>query len=148
MTFYREKPFMQKEDDSATVNNVRAFLAGHWRRTLRAGKSISSLQSPRMDGMPRSSSSVNRVDDNIIKQADIALEVSSTVHAIHCLDSKSEFILSKLYLADPAWTNTEIMQAMGYEESRYRDLKRLAFLMFAEAYSVEDLRVFRDFNDF
>jgi ArpU family phage transcriptional regulator len=133
---------MPELDVKSTVANVRGFLKKHQKRVLRAGRSLSLLQSPNMDGMPRMQSAINHADDRLVERASALQEVEETVRAIHALDAKSEFILTKLYLTVPEWNNIEIMQQLGYEESRYRDLKRWAFLMFAEAYQLSDLRRF------
>lgn len=65
------------------------------------------------------------------------------MQAVDALDERSRFILTKVYLIALPWPNTRVMDTLGYQESRYRDYKRLALVLFAEAYQLQDLRVFR-----
>lgn len=134
---------MDELDTSKTAARVRKFLAGHHNRLLRAGRTIDALRSPVPDGMPRQPRVQNNQDARIIQRLDASLQVDATMQAVNALDERSRFILTKVYLIALPWPNTRVMDALGYQESRYRDYKRLALVWFAEAYQLQDLRVFR-----
>ncbi|MCI2170724.1 ArpU family phage packaging/lysis transcriptional regulator [Schleiferilactobacillus perolens] len=134
---------MDELDTSKTAARVRKFLAGHHNRLLRAGRTIDALRSPVPDGMPRQPRTQNNQDTRIIQRLDASRQVDATIQAVNALDERSRFILTKVYLIALPWPNTSVMDALGYQESRYRDYKRLALVWFAEAYQLQDLRVFR-----
>ena len=130
-------------DEKKTVQNVIHFLNGHRVRVLRAGRSITSLQSPQMDGMPKAPSSDNNADNRIVERASAAQEVDETIRAINCLDEKSKRILTELYLLPNPLYNWQIASEIGYSDTRYKEIKNQAYLWFAEAYSLKDFRAFQ-----
>lgn len=128
-------------DEKKTIKNVVHFLSGHKVRVLRAGRSISSLQSPRLDGMPKSPSKKNTAGGRLAESAQAQQEVDETVRAVSCLDSNSRLIIERLFIDEAPWTNTDVARELNFERTKYNRLKRWALLSFAEAYRLDDFRI-------
>lgn len=124
-----------------TANKVIKFFKTFPNKVIQSGKPINSLQSPSMDGMPKIQSATNTSDHRIVERANAAYEIEMILKAVRCLDIKSQFIINSLYITR-TMNNNEVFFALNYGRTRYYQLKEFALVSFAEAYSVEELRVF------
>ena len=133
-----------KIDIDQTLENVTRFLDGHKMRVLRAGKSLNTLQSTSLDGMPKTPSYKNIADNRIIERANAAYEVEETYIAVNRLDIKSQTIIKRLWLDRDTKQNWQVSHELNYGSTRYGELKRKALVAFAEAYMARDLRAFEN----
>lgn len=129
-------------DRAKTAENVIKFFKLFPKKVLQSVESLSSLKSPSLDGMPKVQSALNNSDYRLIEKANAAYEIEMTLKAIRCLDIKSQFILNSLYITR-TMNNNEVFFTLNYGRTRYYELKEKALCSFAEAYSVEDLRIFK-----
>lgn len=130
-------------DKDKTIANVIHFLNGHQLRVLRAGRKLSSLGSPKIDGMPKPPTATNNADKRIIERLEAEYEVDETYYAVSCLDYKSQKIIKDRWLIQYPKTNEQIARDLNYGLTRYQEIKKRALLMFAEAYIALELRVFK-----
>lgn len=124
-------------DDDATAKNAEALLLEYphyWRLARQASY---GLQSPKMDGMPRSDSAVNKSDLAIIGNIDAQQWVHICNKVLEDMEQTQwgktqrwHAILREKYVRGlPDYT---VMSNLNIEKSQYYDERRDALVAFAE----------------
>lgn len=134
-------------DEDRTIANAKRVLREYYKWRLRARRVSFSLQSPAMDGMPKSPSYGNHVEDKIVGKANdefMANLVVNVIKAIEIDDKTSTYsrLLQLKYIR--RYTNVKCAQELNNLPDRTFDkYHREALLLFAEVYpdAVEDLIV-------
>ena len=134
-------------DVKATENNVKRFLLRDYPRAKRmAGKNITNLQSPSINGMPSGTPVGNPKEQQIVQRAYAQQVVIATEEAIGLCDTVSQQILRMLY--QKHYNDTMCFVSLHYGKSQYfNHLKPQALLQFAEAFQLGDLMVSRKKSD-
>ena len=131
-------------DRDKTIKQVRNFLDKKLPQAVRAsGHSVTDLKSPSMDGMPKSASVGNSIEDRITRRLYAEEIVKQTIQAMTCCDHECQEILDRLYLQ--GYSDTMCYMDIGYSKTQYFSRwKPLAMLQFAQSYLLEDLNVYQN----
>jgi len=131
-------------DEAKTIKQVRNFLDNKLPQAVRAsGHSITDLKSPSMDGMPKSASFGNSIEDRITRHMYAEEIVKQTIKAMACCDHECQEILDRLYLR--GFSDTMCYLDIGYSKTQYfSKWKPLAMLQFAQSYFLEDLNIYQN----
>lgn len=120
-------------DFDATAKNAEAELLnyGHyWRMSRRANY---DLQSPNMDGMPRTPSALNKTDLTIIGNIDAAAWLNCCNSIISDMSMSSERYHKILKLRyECGMEDKDVMKKLHLEKSQYYEERRDALVAFAE----------------
>ncbi|WP_251548310.1 ArpU family phage packaging/lysis transcriptional regulator [Limosilactobacillus caecicola] len=130
-------------DKKATQENVKHFLQDEYPRMQRmAGRDNTGISSPSMDGMPKGSNYGNSVERRLVQSIYAKQVVREVRSAINDCDAFSSKVLTMLYLEGRSDTQTYL--EIGYQERNYyKRIKPRALLEFAEAYMLDDLKIYK-----
>ncbi|MFT8409886.1 MAG: ArpU family phage packaging/lysis transcriptional regulator [Schleiferilactobacillus perolens] len=127
-----------KIDKDKTAANAEAVLLEYPHRKALASRSLVGLQSPKMDGMPRSPSAENHTEDPIINHLDDKLYVYQCEKIVNEIlpdtasNDKWPTILKLRYLIRYPLSDADIMERVHYEHTAYYDGLKEALCAFAE----------------
>jgi len=133
-------------DEDRTIDNAKRVLGDYWKWRLRARRINFNLQSPAMDGMPKSPSYSNHNEDKQVIKANADFMANLVVQVIGAIayDEVSEVYskLLKLFYVQ-RFSKTKCMVNLNISDKTFDKYLKQAQLMFAEVYpdSVEDLIV-------
>lgn len=131
-------------DKKATIKKVNHFLKVTLPRMVRmAGHSMTDLQSPKLDGMPKSKPSSNVAETTITRHLVAEQVVQQTLQAVSHCSQISQQILKPLYLSGSRYYDYQVRDKIGYQETQYYYYKNKALLSFADAYLLDDLHVYK-----
>lgn len=120
-------------DLSATIRSVKHFFEHDLRLIqLSAHKTIVSITSPVIDGMPKTPSTVNRVELAIINRIYAKNLVNEVYNAMHACSPIGFNILMKRYGAKYTDDKTRIMSHLS--NTQYYREKKIALIDFAIAF--------------
>lgn len=127
-------------DRVKTAANAERILIQYPNRKAMALSRESTLESPAMDGMPRSPSVENHADDKIIgylenddKQfCDRCEKIINTLLPQTAVNDKWPIILKMRYVALKPLPDDVIMERVGYQSSQYYEAVKDALCAFAE----------------
>ena len=130
-------------DHKATEDNVKQFLSREYPRMKRiARRDNTGVSSPSMDGMPKVSAYGNSVERRLVQSIYAKQVVEAVQDAIDCCDAFSSKVLTLLYL--DGYSDTQTYTAIGYQRRNYfQRIKPRALLEFAEAYLLDDLKIYK-----
>lgn len=134
-------------DEDRTIENSKRVLGEYLRWKLKARRVDFSLQSPAMDGMPKSESFENHVEQkhvNKINAEFMATLVEKVIKAIEVDDQTAIYSQLLWFKYIKRWTNVKCAEELNWLPDRTFDrYHREALLMFAEVYpgAVEELIV-------
>lgn len=130
-------------DQKATEENVKHFLGREYPRMKRiAGRDNTGISSPSFDGMPKGTNNGNSVERRLVQSIYAKQVVQATYNAIQSCDAFSCKVLTLLYL--DGRSDTETYLAIGYQRRNYfQRIKPKALLEFAEAYLLDDLKIYK-----
>ena len=133
-------------DEERTIANAERVLKGYWKWRLRARRVNFNLQSPAMDGMPKSPSYGNHIEDKQVSKANDDFMANLVVKVIEAvtIDEETEKyseLLMLLYVK--RYSKTKCMISLNISDKTFNKYLKQAQLMFAEIYpdGVEDLIV-------
>ena len=137
-------PEIPEIDEKASRQQARELLSKYRRYSRMAGVRLTDIQSPTIDGMPKSSSYENRAEAKIVNHIDAETIVHNCQQAMQLLGTTSYWVLYYTYFCEPALTHYQIAAKVGYAAGSIDKLKLRGLLEFAEAYPGEKLLVFKD----
>lgn len=141
------KSIFKNVDEDRTIENAKRVLSDYRKWVLRARRVSFSLQSPTMDGMPKSPSYGNHIEEKHVNKLDAEFMASLVTNVIAAIEvDEGTAVYSKLlelkYIK--RYTNVKCARLLDNLPDRTFDkYHRQALLMFAEVYpdAVEDLIV-------
>lgn len=128
----RVDAIFKRLDNTETAANVDALLRKYLENKSIAGRGTASLQSPAMDGMPRSDSYGNRVEEKIVgdlSARQFVKQCDSTLDKVP--DETYHTILKLTYFVHNQPNDSIIMERVGLEHSAYYEAKKRAQIAFA-----------------
>lgn len=128
-------------DEDATCAKAKKLLRSFHRFERVAGRKLTVLQSPRMDGMPRTQSIENHNEERIYQRLVAQEEVPAILAAIETLDEDSQIIINGQYIKHN-WSNVAMADELRMSRSTFNSAKKAAIVAFAEAFYYEELLVF------
>lgn len=141
---YSERDLLISEkyiDKKATQANADEKLKSYFRMKRIARRDNAGLSSPSFDGMPKSKPAGNSVERRIVQSIYAKQVVKEIPAAINACDKQSQKVLKMLYFQGK--TDVQVQEEIGYSHSRYFDhVKPTALLEFADAYLLDDLKVY------
>ena len=131
-------------DEKATEENVKKFLGREYPRMKRiAGQDNMGISSPSFDGMPKGRNAGNSVERRLVQSIYAKQVVQAVGSAIHACDAFSCKVLTMLYIEGRS--DTETYLEIGYQKRNYyQRIKPRALLEFAEAYMLDDLKIYKN----
>lgn len=131
-------------DKKATIKKVNHFLKVTLPQMVRiSGRSMTDLQSPRIDGMPKAKAAGNGAELTITRHLVAEQIVEQALQAVSHCDQVSQRILQLLYLSGSKYYDYQVKDKIGYQETQYYYYKNRALLSFADAYLLDDLHVYK-----
>lgn len=128
-------------DKDATCARAKKLLRSYHSLKRIAGRELTVLQSPAMNGMPRSQSVDNHNEQRIQERLIAAEEVPAILNAVATLDADSRAIITGQYIQGNL-SNVEMAYELHMAKSTFDRVKKDAIVMFAEAFDYEELLVF------
>lgn len=138
--------YWRRLDHEATAANAEAVLMDYRHRKAKAKRNEITIQSPRMDGMPRSPSTENAQENKILRDledGEFCQQCDRVINAIE--SSEGRTILKLLYTVDRPPKVESIMERLGMQSTAYYHAKEDALIAFAEIWppSPSELLVYR-----
>lgn len=138
--------YWRRLDHEATAANAEAVLMDYRHRKAKAKRNEITIQSPRMDGMPRSPSTENAQENKILRDledGEFCQQCDRVINAIE--SSEGRTILKLLYTVDRPPKVESIMERLGMQSTAYYHAKDDALIAFAEIWppSPSELLVYR-----
>jgi len=131
-------------DEKATVTKVKHFLKHTLPQMQRySHKDISGIKSPIITDMPRGGSIGNQAEEAITQIVYAEQVVDNVLAALKSCDTISRLLLIDVYIGEAKMPDNLMMEALGYEKTRYQFYKNRACLQFADSFMIEDLHVFK-----
>lgn len=131
-------------DEKATVTKVKHFLKHTLPQMQRySHKDISGIKSPIITDMPRGGSVGNQAEETITQRVYAEQVVDNVLAALKSCDTISRLLLIDVYIGEAKMPDNLMMEALGYEKTRYQFYKNRACLQFADSFMIEDLHVFK-----
>lgn len=137
--------FEKHIDVKATMERVINFFRKypHLKRIARRAQiNNTGISSPSFDGMPKGTNNGNSVERRLVQSIYARQVVEEVPQAISCCDTISQKVIKGLFFE--GMSNQEVYESIGYEKSQYNEkIKPRALLQFAEAYLLDDLKVYK-----
>ncbi|GKT03441.1 ArpU family phage packaging/lysis transcriptional regulator [Furfurilactobacillus entadae] len=136
-------------DRDKTAAQVRTFFERQYPKFKRyAETDTTALKSPMSDGQPKSPNFTNTAENNIIRQLTAETIVCNVHKAVDGCDAMSKKIIKGCYFRHVS--NANMQTLIGYEHTRYNELKTEALNQFADAFDkydhFYDLHVYKSGN--
>ena len=130
-------------DVKETIKNVKHFFEVDYPAAKRRShQDVSGVSSPAITGIPKGTPSGNAMEERLVNRVYCRQVVAATPLAIGWCSKWSQKILKWLYL--DGRDDTYCIMNLPYSGKWYYEkLKPAALVEFAEAYSVEELLVFK-----
>ncbi|MFT8412311.1 MAG: ArpU family phage packaging/lysis transcriptional regulator [Schleiferilactobacillus perolens] len=138
--------YWRRLDHEATAANAEFVLMDYRHRKQKSKRNEITLQSPAIDGMPRSPSTENSQENKLLKYLNDWDFVAQCDRAIESVENdESRTILKLLYTTDYPVKVQTIMDRLGMETTAYYHAKQDALIAFAEVWppSPSELLVYR-----
>ena len=129
-------------DKDATCARAKKLLRSYHSLKRIAGRELTVLQSPTMNGMPQNQSVDNHNETRIQERLIAAEEVPAILNAVALLDDDSRAIIDGQYIKGNL-SNVEMAYEMNMAKSTFDKAKKKAIIVFAEAFQYEELLVFQ-----
>lgn len=140
-----------KIDQEKTAQNVKAFFTDDFKHYLNlANKHLSDISSPTLDPNNMGGhDGLNHQDERMVVNLDAQNCVKAVNHTLNSCSYPSNTILYLYFIKK--MSNDSIAQRLGYQSTRFIEIKKEALVEFAERFdfwrqedktSMEDLRVF------
>lgn len=119
-----------------TAENVDYFLSHDLERAVRTVNiNIADLKSPTLDGLPRSPSFNNALEEKMIQYIDCRNIVEGFHQSYIHSNVLTQKIIKMCYLQ--GIDNQDVMRVLGYEHSRYAEIKRNSLNEFADRFEMQ-----------
>lgn len=143
MSKKEEVIFDSTVDVDQTIKNVKHFLDVEYPAAKRRAKrSISTISSPSMDGMPKGTPAGNIMENKLVNRAYCRQVAAAVPLVIKECSRWSRYILKLLYLE--GYDDTYCIANLPYSDNwYYKKLKPRALMEFAEIYPIDELMVFK-----
>lgn len=115
------------------MNEVIKVLKQVQSLRLIAGQQL-SIQSPKLDGMPRSPTPVNGIENRMVKQIDAQKKLDGIEFALSLLSDFDQRLLAEAYFNSKRPTNYGVAMSLGISERTFYRQRKQALLHFREAY--------------
>ena len=129
-------------DKDATCARAKKLLRSYHSLKRIAGRELTVLQSPTMNGMPRSQSVDNHNEQRIQERLIAAEEVPAILNAVALLDDDSRAIIDGQYIKDNL-SSVAMATKLGMASTTFSKAKKKALICFAEAFDYEELLAFK-----
>lgn len=140
-----------KIDQEKTAQNVKAFFTDDFKHYLNlANKHLSDISSPTLDPNNMGGhDGLNHQEERMVVNLDAQNCVKAVNHTLSSCSYPSNIILYLYFIKK--MSNDSIAQRLGYQSTRFIEIKKEALVEFAERFdfwrqedktSMEDLRVF------
>lgn len=140
-----------KIDQEKTAQNVKAFFTDDFKHYLNlANKHLSDISSPTLDPNNMGGhDGLNHQDERMVVNLDAQNCVKAVNHTLSSCSYPSNTVLYLYFIKKIS--NDSIAQRLGYQSTRFIEIKKEALVEFAERFdfwrqedktSMEDLRVF------
>ena len=140
-----------KIDREKTAQNVKSFFTDDFKHYLNlANKHLSDISSPTLDPNNMGGhDGLNHQDERMVVNLDAQNCVKAVNHTLNSCSYPSNIILYLYFVKK--MSNDSIAQRLGYQSTRFIEIKKEALVEFAERFdfwrqedktSMEDLRVF------
>ncbi|WP_057821920.1 ArpU family phage packaging/lysis transcriptional regulator [Schleiferilactobacillus perolens] len=138
--------YWRRLDHEATATNAKAVLMDYRHRKHKAKRNEVTIQSPQMDGMPRSPSTENAQENKILRDledGEFCHQCDRVISAIE--SSEGRTILRLLYTVGRPPKVESIMEQLGMQSTAYYHAREDALVAFAELWppSPSELLVYR-----
>ncbi|MCI1912946.1 MAG: hypothetical protein LKJ06_07925 [Schleiferilactobacillus harbinensis] len=138
--------YWRRLDHEATATNAEAVLMDYRHRKHKAKRNEVTIQSPQMDGMPRSPSTENAQENKILRDledGEFCQQCDRVISAIE--SSEGRTILRLLYTVGRPPKVESIMEQLGMQSTAYYHAREDALVAFAELWppSPSELLVYR-----
>jgi len=141
---YKMDELFPQVDEKKTVAKVKHFLKQSLPQMQRySHKDISGIKSPIITDMPRGGSIGNQAEEAITQIVYAEQVVDNVLAALKSCDTISRLLLIDVYIGEAKMPDNLMMEALGYEKTRYQFYKNRACLQFADSFMIEDLHVFK-----
>lgn len=141
---YKMDELFPQVDEKKTVTKVKHFLKHTLPQMQRySHKDISGIKSPIITDMPRGGSVGNQAEETITQRVYAEQVVDNVLAALKSCDTISRLLLIDVYIGEAKMPDNLMMEALGYEKTRYQFYKNRACLQFADSFMIEDLHVFK-----
>lgn len=134
-------------DQKATIENADALLSDYGHRRARAQRwRLAGLQSPNMDGMPKSPSVDNHVEAQVINGLDDEYYLKLVDAVLKALECERYRVILDLVYIHPLATQEAVAERLNLEHSQYYRERDNALIAFAEWWppvSKSELLVYR-----
>ena len=130
-------------DEKETIKRVRRFFKEDYPRLCRqAGRDQSAIKAVVYTGMPKASGTDNSKENSITATLWAQELLHSVYESVKRCDHDSRVILAERYgTSKPSW---QIAQQLGYENTRFHEKQKHAFLEFADAFETTGRNAFDD----
>lgn len=127
--------YFRRLDREATAKNAELVLGDYRHRHQKARRAeVAGLKSPSMDGMPRTESIENGVEDKIINHLSDQEFAAKVILAIECIeDDEQRHLLKLLYIGAPLSVEA-IQTRLSLSAKTYYRVKEDALNAFAEVW--------------
>ena len=129
-------------DRDATCARAKKLLRSYHSLKRIAGRELTALQSPAMNGMPQNHSVDNHNETRIQERLIAAEEVPAILNAVALLDDDSRAIIDGQYIKGNL-SNVEMAFKLNMTKSTFDRIKKEALISFAEAFDYEELLRFK-----
>jgi len=136
-------PQLPEINEKKTIENVRKYFEKEYPGYVdRSSLSSTLIKSPSFDPAGVSSAGSRNSQDDKVNSYLYANEiVAATVQCVREIQEPYKIILNVVYIRNES--NKMAQQAIGYQSSRYSDLKNTAFLKFAAKFQrFHDLNIY------
>lgn len=131
-------------DEKASIQQARNLLKKYRRFSRVAGVKLTDISSPKLDGMPKTKSYGNQVEERLVKHLDAEKVTADINIAMKSLNETSFKVLYYSYCSNSKFTYYQIAPKIGYSGESIDYLKRIALLEFAESYKHGELLIYKD----
>ncbi|HCD08222.1 MAG TPA: hypothetical protein DEQ50_08210 [Lactobacillus sp.] len=134
-------------DRRKTIENVKNYFEHEFPRLIAQSHiSLTFVQSPSFDSIGSGISTRNNQEDKIIGKLSAKEYLKITMKLISNCPHEYMLILKNYYVHN--MTNDDLQDLLGYGSTRYNELKNLALLYFADAFTdYYDLHVYIPENE-
>lgn len=124
-------------DEEATCANAKKLLRSFHRMERMAGRTLTALQSSKMDGIPRTPSIENHNEERIHQRLIAEQEFKAILVAVNSLDDDSRSIINGQYILH-SWSNIRMADELGMSSTTFDNAKKAAIIAFAELFAMKN----------
>ena len=129
-------------DEEKTIKNVKNYFEHEFPRLIaQSHMSLTYIQSPSFDSIGSGNSTRNSQEDKIVGKMGAKEYVGTTMSLINNFPHTYKVIIKSYYIN--GLSDDDVQELIGYRPTRYKELKKIALLYFADAFiSYYDLHIY------